>query len=196
MILTWMLLGLLGTAAVAALAALLIVYLYARTVNTLVALDQRCGTALADIDVHLKHRHNLVPGLVEVVKGVSGHERTLVLGVAKARADALAAVGSAAKLKAERDLGAKVVTLLANVESNPDLRAIPEFGQLREQLVDCENRITASRRFFNLAVEEYNVSLQQFPGSYIASKRRMSGRQPYDLGIERVLLDEPLSFAF
>ena len=193
MILIWMLLGLLGTAA---LVALLIVYLYARTVNTLVALDQRCGTALADVDVHLKHRHNLIPGLVEVVKGVSGHERTLVLGVAQARADALAPIGSAARLKAERDLGAKVVTLLASVESSPDLRAIPEFGQFREQLVDCENRITASRRFFNLAVEEYSVSLRQFPGSYIASKRRMSGRQPYDLGVERVLVDEPLSFAF
>ena len=192
MVVIWLLLAVVGTAA---LSAALLLHTYARTANTLVALDERCGTALADIDVHLKHRHNLIPGLVEVVKGVSGHEREVVLGVAQARVDALAATGRAAKLKAERDLGAKVVTLLASAEQHPELRAIPEFGQLRQQLIDCENRITASRRFFNLAVEEYNVSLRQFPGSYIAARRQLSGRQPYDLGVERVLVDEPLSFA-
>lgn len=189
----WVLGGLLGAVA---LAALLIVKAYARTVNNLVALDQRCETAFADIDVHLKHRHNLVPGLVEVVKGVAGHERALVLGVAEARTEALAAIGSSAKLKAERDLSAKVTTLLATAERYPELRAIPEFAQLRQQLVECENRVTAARRFFNLAIEEYNVALRQFPGSWIATKRRMSSRQPYDLGVERVLVDEPLSFAF
>jgi LemA protein len=173
-----------------------IVLTYARTNNTLIALDQRCDTAFADIDVHLKHRHNIIPGLVEVVRGVAGHERTLILGVADARAAALAAVAPGAKLKAERDLSLKVSTLLAGAEGYPELRAVPEFGQLRQQLVDCENRITASRRFFNLAVEEYNVMMRQFPGSYIASKRRMNSRQPYDLGIERVLVDEPVSFAF
>ena len=89
-----------------------------------------------------------------------------------------------------------MVTLLSNAEHHPELRALPEFGRFREQLVDCENRITASRRFFNLAIEEYNVSLRQFPGSYIATKRRMTSRQPYDLGVERVLVDEPMSFAF
>ncbi|WP_277970252.1 LemA family protein [Sphingomonas echinoides] len=180
-----------------ALLALLIVWKgYTRTVNTLVALDQRCETAFADIDVYLKHRHNLIPGLVEVVKGVAGHEKTLVLGIAEARADALAAMAPSAKLKAERDLSNKVTTLLATAETYPELRAIPEFAQLRGQLVECENHITASRRFFNLAIEEYNVSLRQWPGSYVATKRRMSSRQPYDLGIERVLVDEPLAFAF
>lgn len=169
---------------------------YTRTVNTLVALDQRCETAFADIDVHLKHRHNLVPGLVEVVKGVAGHEKALVLGVAEARAEALAALAPTARLKAERDLSNKVTTLLASAEKYPELRAIPEFANLRGQLVECENRITAARRFFNLAIEEYNVALRQWPGSIVATKRRMSSRQPYDLGVERVLVDEPLAFAF
>ena len=185
-----------GILAVIAIALLVLARTYAQTVNTLVALDQRCETALADIDVHLKHRHNLIPGLVEVVKGVAGHERTLVLGVAESRAEALAAVAPAAKLKAERDLTNKVVTLLSNAEKYPELRAIPEFAQLRQQLVECENRITAARRFYNLAIEEYNISLRQFPGSYIATKRRMNSRQVYDLGFERVLVDEPMSFAF
>lgn len=193
MVLVWLLVG---VVVFAVLAALITVDGYKRTVNTLVALDQRCETAFADIDVHLKHRHNLIPGLVEVVKGVAGHERALVLGVAEARAQALAAVAPAAKLKAERDLTNKMTTLLATAEHYPELRAIPEFAQFRQQLVGCEERITASRRFFNLAIEEYNISLRQFPGSYVATKRRMSSRQPYDLGVERVLVDEPLSFAF
>lgn len=176
--------------------ALLLFRSYATTTNTLVALDQRCETALADIDVHLKHRHNLVPGLVEVVKGVAGHERTLVLGVANARSQAITALAPAAKLEAERDLSSQVVNLLASAERYPELKAIPEFAQLRSQLTECENRITAARRFFNLAIEEYNIALRQFPGSYVATKRRMNSRQPFDLGIERVLVDEPLSFAF
>ena len=180
----------------AALCVLVAVRRYADTVNTLVTLDARCDTAFADIDVHLKHRHNLIPGLVEVVKGVAGHERALVLGVAEARAAALAAAGPQAKLKAERDLSNKMTTLLATAETYPELRAIPEFGQLRQQLVDCENRITASRRFFNLAIEEYNIAIKGWPGSRVAAKRRMNSRQPYDLGVERVLVDEPVSFAF
>ena len=181
---------------IAAAAVALAVRSWANTVNTLVALDARCDTAFADIDVHLKHRHNLIPGLVEVVKGVAGHERALVLGVAEARAAALAALAPQAKLKAERDLSNKMTTLLATAEKYPELRAAPEFGQLRSQLVDCENRITASRRFFNLAIEEYNIAIKSWPGSHVAAKRRMSSRQPYDLGIERVLVDEPVSFAF
>jgi LemA protein len=193
MVVGWIVLGLVATAA---LAVLLSVKAYARTINTLMALDQRCETAFADIDVHLKHRHNMIPGLVEVVKGVAGHEKTLMLGVAEARAHALAAVAPSAKLEAERDLTNKVTTLLATAEQHPEVRAIPEFGRLREQLVDCENRITASRRFFNLAIEEYNIALKSFPGSWIATKRRMGSRQPYDLGVERVLVDEPVSFAF
>lgn len=185
-----------GVIVFALLAALIAWNGYARTVNTLVALDQRCETAFADIDVHLKHRHNLIPGLVEVVKGVAGHEKTLVLGVADARAEALAAMAPTAKLKAERDLSNKMTTLLATAEKYPELRALPEFAQLRGQLVECENRITASRRFFNLAIEEYNISIKSFPGSYVAARRRMNSRQPYDLGVERVLVDEPLAFAF
>ena len=192
MTLIWVLVGM---AATIAFGVYLLIRTYAVTSNTLVALDQRCETAFADIDVHLKHRHNLVPGLVEVVRAVAGHERDLVLGIAQARTEALAALAPAAKLKAERDLSSKVVTLLSSSDRYPELKAIPEFAQLRTQLTECENRITAARRFYNLAIEEYNVALRQFPGSYIATKRRMNSRQVFDLGIERVLVDEPLSFA-
>lgn len=193
MTLVWVLTGIIAAIVIG---LFLLIRTYATTANTLVALDQRCETAFADIDVHLKHRHNIIPGLVDIVKGVTGHERALVLGIAVARAEALAALAPAARLKAERDLSSKVVTLLSSSERYPELKAIPEFAQLRAQVTECENRITAARRFYNLAIEEYNVALRQFPGSYVATKRRLNSRQVYDLGIERVLIDEPLSLAF
>lgn len=192
MTLLWVLLGLIVAAAVA---VWLLFRSYTSTVNLLVALDQRCETAFADIDVHLKHRHNLIPGLVQVVKGTAGHEKELVLGVAEARAKALGAVAPGIRLKAEGNLTAQIGSLLSAVEKYPDLKALPEFANLRRELTECENRITAARRFYNLAIEEYNTSLRQFPGSYVAEKRRMNSRQAYDLGVERVLIDEPLAIA-
>lgn len=192
MILAWLAIGFL----IVALLCLIVLFkTYTRTSNTLVALDQRCETAFSDIDVHLKHRSNLIPGLVSVVKGLASHEKDLILGVTDARAKALAAAAPAVKLKAERNLSAQVGTLLSAVEKYPEIRALPEFTQLRQQLVDCENRITAARRFHNLAIEEYNTVLRQFPGSWIGPRQRMNSRQSYDLGVERVLIDEPVSIA-
>ena len=170
--------------------------MYTGTINRLVALDQRCDTAYSDIDVQLKHRHNLIPGLVEVVKGAKSHERDLVLGVVEARAKALSAVSSEVRLNAEGNLSAQIGSLIATADSLPELRALPEFAQLRQQLVECENRITATRRFYNLAIEEYNIALRQYPGSLVAPRRHMTTRQPFDLGFERVLIDEPAAIAF
>jgi LemA protein len=81
-------------------------------------------------------------------------------------------------------------------ERYPELKASEHFVDLRRELVDAENRITASRRFYNLAVEEYATTLRQFPGSYIGRMSRMDVRLPFDLGIERVLIDEPLAIEF
>lgn len=193
MTLVWIVLGIVAAIGFAALYAF---KSYTGTVNLLVALDQRCDTAFADIDVHLKHRHNLIPGLVQVVKGVAGHEKELVLGVAEARAKAIGAVAPSMRLEAEGNLTAQIGTLLSAVEKHPDLKALPEFSNLRQQLVECENRITAARRFYNLSIEEYNTVLRQYPGSYVAQKRRMSSRQVFDLGVERVIVDEPVAIAF
>jgi LemA protein len=192
MTLVWLALSI---AVFAILCVVIVFKTYTNTANTLVALDQRCETAFADIDVHLKHRSNLIPGLVSVVKGVASHEKELILGVTKARAKALAAAAPAVRLTAERNLSAQIGTLLAAVEKYPELRALPEFAQLRQQLIDCENRITAARRFHNLAIEEYNTTLRQFPGNLIAQRQQMSRRPVYDLGVERVLIDEPVSIA-
>ena len=183
---------------VAALVLLVAVpaYIALATHNRLVALDQRCDTAFGDIDVHLKHRHNLIPALVETVRGFAKHESDILLGVTQARAEALQAAAPEVRLKAEKNLTQNINALIGMAERYPELKASTHFGELRKELIDAENRITASRRFYNLAVEEFDTTLRQFPGSTIGRLSRMSARMPFDLGIERVLLDEPLAIKF
>jgi LemA protein len=164
--------------------------------NRLVALDQRCETAFADVDVHLKHRQNLIPGLVETVRGFANHESDILLGVTQARAEALRAVAPEMRLEAEKNLTQNINALIGMAERYPELKASGHFSELRRELIDAENRITASRRFYNLAVGEYDATLRQFPGSFIARLFRMNERMPFDLGIERVLIDEPVAIKF
>lgn len=166
------------------------------TNNRLMALDERCSTAFADIDVHLKHRQNLIPGLVETVRGFAGHERDILLGVTEARAEALRAAAPDMRLNAEQNLTQNINALIGMAERYPELKASSHFNALRQELVDCENRITASRRFYNLAVGEYGATLRQFPGSLVAQVRNLNARTPFDLGIERVMLDEPVAIKF
>ncbi|MFK4005125.1 LemA family protein [Qipengyuania sp. NPDC077563] len=164
--------------------------------NMLVALDERCDTAFADIDVHLKHRQNLIPSLLNTVKGVRDHEKDMVLGVIEARNKALGSMSADIKLKAEGNLTARLDTLMASLDKYPEIKTMPEFVNFRRELTDCENRITSARRFYNLAIEEYNTSLRMFPGNVIAAKLRLNSRQQYDLGIERTLIDEPMAVQF
>ena len=152
------------------------------TYNRLMALDERCNTASADIDVQLKHRHSLIPGLVETVT--------------RARASALRASGPEMRLEAETQVGQSLNTLMSVVERYPEIQASSHFRELRQELSDAENRITAARRFYNLAVDEFNATLRQFPGNGIGNAVRLSRRKPFDLGVERVLLDEPLAIRF
>jgi LemA protein len=182
----------------AALALLVVVpaYIAFTTHNRLVALDQRCDTAFGDIDVHLKHRHNLIPPLVETVRGFSKHESDILQGVTAARAQALQAASPEMRLRAEQNLTQNINALISMAEHYPELKASTHFSDLRRELVDAENRITASRRFYNLAVEEYGITLRQFPGSTIGRLFKMNLRTRFDLGIERVLIDEPLAIKF
>src|SRR5688572_19361125 len=178
------------------LGAALPAYIVFASHNRLVALDQRCETAFADIDAHLKHRQNLIPGLVETVRGFANHENEILVGVTQARAAALQAVAPEMRLEAEKNLTQNINALIGMAERYPELKASSHFSDLRRELVDAENRITASRRFYNLAVGEYDATLRQFPGSYIARLFKMNVRMPFDLGIERVLIDEPVSIKF
>jgi LemA protein len=183
---------------VAALVLLIVVpaYIAFRTHNRLVALDQCCDTAFGDVDVHLKHRHNLIPPLVETVRGFAKHESDILQGVTHARAAALQAASPEMRLSAEQNLTQNINALIGMAERYPELKASTHFSDLRRELVDAENRITASRRFYNLAVEEYGTTLRQFPGSTIGRLFKMNLRTRFDLGIERVLIDEPLAIKF
>jgi LemA protein len=182
----------------AALALLIAVpaYIAFATHNRLVALDQRCETAFGDVDVHLKHRHNLIPPLVETVRGFAKHESDILLNVTEARAEALQSASPDMRLSAEQNLTQNINALIGMAERYPELKASTHFADLRRELVDAENRITASRRFYNLAVEEYSTTLRQFPGSHIGRLFKMNVRTRFDLGIERVLIDEPLAIKF
>jgi LemA protein len=171
-------------------------YIAFTTHNRLVALDQRCETAYGDIDAHLKHRHNLIPPLVETVRVFAKHENDILLGVSRARAEALQATSPDMRLSAEQNLTQNINALIGMAEHFPELKASTHFSELRRELIDAENRVTASRRFYNLAVEEYGTTLRQFPGSYIGRLFNMNVRTRFDLGIERVLIDEPLALKF
>src|SRR4249920_2133840 len=156
--------------------------------NGLVAMRQRTNQAFADIDVQLKQRHDLIPNLVETVKGYAAHERGTLEAVIQARNAAVAVSGqqgSAAQAGAENMLTGALRQLFALSEAYPDLKANQNFQQLQMELSDLENKIAAARRFFNNAVQEYNTGIQQFPAVLLAGPTGFTQRDFFDLGAER-----------
>ena len=137
----------------------LVVFAFA-AYNRLVALSQRVKQAFADIDVQLKQRHDLIPNLVETVKGYAAHERGTLDDVIKARNAAMSVQGPAQVGAAENQFGGALGRLIALSEAYPELKANPKFQQLASELSDLENKIAASRRFFSNAVQEYNTGIQ------------------------------------
>lgn len=131
--------------------------------NRLVALRQTYKNAFADIDVQLKQRHDLVPNLVETVKGYASHESEVFQKVTEARTSAMRANTMSEKSASEGVLSGALANLFAVAENYPDLKANQNFLQLQDQLADLENKIAAARRFFNNAVAEYNTGIAQFP---------------------------------
>src|ERR1700687_633323 len=128
--------------------------------NSLIAMRQRVNQAFADIDVQLKQRHDLIPNLVETVKGYAAHERGTLEAVVSARNAAMAAPGVEQKVAAENMLTGALRQMFALAESYPDLKANQNFRQLQSDLSDIENKLAASRRFFNNAVQEFNTGIQ------------------------------------
>lgn len=161
-----------------------------------VALNERCEAAYADIDAHLKHRHNLIPPLVETVRGFASHERDIVLGVTRAQADAIAAASPEDSAKTEKALTVSLNALLASAQRLPEVQASSHFVALRNELIDCENRVTAARRFYNIVCAEYNASTRQWPASLAAGRANLARRTAYDLGEERAAIDRPAAIAF
>ena len=134
--------------------------------NGLVSLRQRCRQAFSDIDVQLKQRHDLIPNLVETVKGYASHERGTLEDVMKARGAAMAAQGVTAQAQAESQLSGALGRLIAVSEAYPDLKANQNFLSLQSELSDIENKIAASRRFFNNSAAEYNAARESIPAAF------------------------------
>jgi LemA protein len=161
--------------------------------NGLVAMRQRVNQAFSDIDVQTKQRHDLIPNLVETVKGYAAHERGTLEAVIQARNAAVTAQsgGVAAQAAAENALTGALRQLFALSEAYPDLKANTNFQQLQAELTDIENKIAAARRFFNNAVQEYNTGIQQFPAVLLAGALGFTQKEFFDVGAEeRKVLDQ------
>jgi LemA protein len=158
--------------------------------NSLVALGQRVSQAFADIDVQLRQRHDLIPNLVETVKGYATHERGTLEAVVQARNSAVSAQSQDAKVAAENQLSGALGKLFALAEAYPDLKANTNFQQLQTELSDIENKLAAARRFFNNAVSEYNARIQQFPAALFAASFGFTPRTFFDLGDDRKTVEQ------
>jgi LemA protein len=175
------------------LAAILIIGLY----NRLVALRQNRLNAFSDIDVHLKQRYDLIPSLVETVKGYAAHEKSVFENVTQARAGVAQGGEANARIAAEGRLGRSLVNLFAVAENYPALKADQNFQQLMAEMSDIENKIAAARRFFNNATSEYNTAIQQFPANLIAAPLGFKSEVFYeDSAVERAVLEAAPSVKF
>ncbi|WP_053387999.1 LemA family protein [Leucobacter japonicus] len=159
--------GLIATLVVGGVLVVLIGYVWA-TYNSLVTLRVRVDEAWSDITVQLKRRADLIPAIVETVKGYAAHEKSVFDDVTKARAETISAQGPAEASAAENHMQQALKSIFAVAEAYPQLQASQNFLQLQSELVDTENKIQASRRFYNGGVREYNTKIQVFPNTLFA----------------------------
>ncbi len=165
--------------------------------NRLVALRQNRNNAFSDIDVQLKQRFDLVPSLVETVKGYANHEKSVFENITAARAGISQSLGTDERLKAEQKLGGALMNMLAVAENYPDLKADQNFQQLMSELSDIENKIAAARRFFNNATSEYNTAVQQFPSNLLAGTFGFHTEVFYeDTSVDRATLEKAPTVKF
>lgn len=162
--------------------------------NRLVALKNRAKEAWSDIDVQLKRRHDLIPNLVETVKGYASHERELFEKVTQARTQAMGAQTMKEKGEAENFLSSTLKSLFAVAENYPDLKASTNFLELQRELTDTEDKIQAARRFYNGNVRDMNILIESFPASIVAGL--FNFRQMEFFEIEEVGEKEPVKVQF
>ncbi|HNZ83896.1 MAG TPA: LemA family protein [Candidatus Pacearchaeota archaeon] len=149
--------------------------------NDLIKLKIRAQEAWSDIDIQLKRRYDLIPNLVETVKGYAAHEQQTLEKVIQARNAAMSAQGIPEKAKAENDLAQSLKSIFALSENYPDLKAAANFKQLQDELVDTENKIQASRRFYNANVRDLNIKIDVFPANIIASMFNFSKMSLFEI---------------
>ncbi len=152
--------------------------------NSLIKYRNQANEAWSDIDVQLKRRHNLIPNLVETVKGYATHERSTLDSVTQARTNALNANSPADQAKAENALSSTLKTLFAVSEQYPDLKSNTNFLELQRELSDTENKILSSRRFYNGVVRDYNTATETVPSNIIASLFNFTKREFFELDDE------------
>ncbi len=182
------------------LAVLVVVVLViAGMYNGFISRVNRTKEAWSDIDVQLKRRYDLIPNLVETVKGYATHESNVFEQVTQARTAAMqvGATGSAAdKAQAENQLSGALKSLFAVTEAYPDLKANQGFLDLQRELADTEDKIQAARRFYNSNVQELNTSIQQFPGNMIAGMFHITTMDLFQLGDADAAAKEPVKVSF
>lgn len=164
--------------------------------NRLVKLRNNREQAFADVDVQLKQRHDLIPQLVESVKGYMGHERGVLTEITEARSGAMKATSINDKIVAENKLSAALEGLKISVEAYPDLKASQNFLDLQNEISDIENKIAAARRFFNSATKELNVATEIFPSNLVATLFNFKREPMFELGDQRAAADQPPKIQF
>lgn len=173
----------------------LVVIIFAGAYNRFITLRNRTSEAWADIDVQLKRRYDLIPNLVNTVKGYATHEREVFERVTAARANAISAHGEAEKGAAENELSGALKSLFAVAEAYPDLKANQNFLELQRELSDTENKIQAARRFYNTNVRDYNTATQTFPSNIVANMFNFTAREFFELE-EGSAAAEPVEVSF
>lgn len=185
--------GLLITVIVVALLIIWVVAIY----NGLVKLRNNRENAFADIDVQLKQRHDLIPQLVNAVKGYVSHERETLQAITNARQKAISANTINEKIQAEQEISSAMRGLNIQVEAYPDLKANTNFLQLQEEMSDIENKLASVRRYFNSATKELNTAVQKFPNVVFAGMFGFTSQPMFDLGLDqRQVLDTPPEVKF
>ncbi len=175
---------------------LLVIY-FISLYNRLVKYRNTRENAFADIDVQLKQRHDLIPQLVEAVKGYMKHENSTLVELTKARTAAMSAQTIDEKIDAENRLTSALAGLKVSVEAYPDLKASQNFMQLQEEISDIENKLAAVRRYFNSATKEYNNAVETFPANIVSGMFGFRREKMFDVGTtERAQLDTPPTVNF
>lgn len=164
--------------------------------NRLVRLRNNREQAFADIDVQLRQRHDLIPQLVDTVKGYMVHERGVLTEITEARANAMKASTINEKIAAETRLSTALDGLRISVEAYPDLKASQNFMDLQNEISDVENKLAAARRFFNSATKELNVAVEMFPSNIIAAMFNFRREMMFELGDQRATIEQPPKISF
>jgi LemA protein len=151
------------------------------TFNSLIRLNIRAQEGFSDIEVQLKRRHDLIPNLVETVKGYAAHERQVFENVTAARSRAVAASGPQAQAEAENALSGALRQLFAVAEAYPELKASQNFIELQDEITDTEDKIQAARRFYNMTVRDLNIKIDQFPSRYLAPLAKVTKREFFEI---------------